>query len=79
VKAESMELRLANQAKAVAALSEENQKLRREIGELKRDNDDLRREVEAVRKLLAEREKKSGTPAPEGRKAPEGGRPEGTK
>ena len=41
-RAEPVEVRLANQARAIAGLSEENERLRREIEELRRDNARLR-------------------------------------
>jgi predicted RNase H-like nuclease (RuvC/YqgF family) len=43
VTVESAEKRLANQARAVAALSQENEKLRREVSELKKENERLRK------------------------------------
>ncbi len=49
---ESMKKRLENQAKAVAALSSENDKLRDDIAELKKENASLRRSLELVKKVL---------------------------
>ena len=66
VTAESAKQRLENQARAVAALSAENDRLRAEIAELKRENASLRRSLELVKKVL-----KKYSAAPGGAGGPE--------